>query len=303
MPKKPTPTKHTHTNFSKFLITVIIFLSVVVLALFSVLWEQMYEVEDMIPKEEPMMVESNIEIEDPSLPELSTNINSEEISQSTGEEWTGEITLAPTNKNRFDKSNTQFCGGNGIQYIKRIEGKQEFDEVMYISNRNLFDEEKTLQRFNSIDKFINNNIEVLTADKINTDKPIAEISNQVNEQYFTEFKILGSTSFPCEFYGFGEFSLIPFSINYPGADSAFIFERGVFAKKSDNYIYLEKIRNEDIINLRVKYSNECNEEGVSFEGMDPRNTICVNQKLSRDSGYKQIITDQAQSLIETFKLQ
>ncbi|NJL96527.1 hypothetical protein HC766_05765 [Candidatus Gracilibacteria bacterium] len=33
MPKKPNPTKHTHTNFSKFLTTIVIFLSIVVLVL------------------------------------------------------------------------------------------------------------------------------------------------------------------------------------------------------------------------------------------------------------------------------
>ncbi|NJL96524.1 hypothetical protein HC864_01750 [Candidatus Gracilibacteria bacterium] len=55
--QKTTQTKkenldHQHENFSKFLITVVIFLGIVVLALFSILWEQMYENGDSSQKKE-----------------------------------------------------------------------------------------------------------------------------------------------------------------------------------------------------------------------------------------------------------
>jgi len=48
---KPNLEKH-HENFSKFLITVIIFLGIMVLILFSVLWDQMYENGDYGSKRE-----------------------------------------------------------------------------------------------------------------------------------------------------------------------------------------------------------------------------------------------------------
>ncbi|NJK71344.1 MAG: hypothetical protein HC932_03780 [Thermales bacterium] len=72
MPKKPNPTKHTHTNFSKFLTTIVIFLSIMVLILSWLVFQNF--VQDS--KDNTIIIsqteEAIINNEDPRAPELST---------------------------------------------------------------------------------------------------------------------------------------------------------------------------------------------------------------------------------------
>lgn len=79
--KKITKEKE-YKNYAKFLVTVVIFLSIIILCLFTILNSPNFKKSDKQVKENVIIEESNIDTLDPQLPLLETNISTEEVKNS-----------------------------------------------------------------------------------------------------------------------------------------------------------------------------------------------------------------------------
>ncbi len=74
-----------HENFAKFLITIIIFLSVIILLGAGLVYKKAYKLEYKKDKTE-MMEEANVNVVDPIEPQISTDVSTDEIESSNSEE-------------------------------------------------------------------------------------------------------------------------------------------------------------------------------------------------------------------------
>jgi hypothetical protein len=308
--------KNNHNKFAKFLVVSVIFLSLVVLGLFGGLLALNNNFGDTLNQVD---IPEEVSQTQPVPTQITPNgvmQDTKILEQSDIEKWTGKITLAPANADKFVKDSQRACSifpDNGDVYEVKADANPGFVDRMYISNRNLFNRQENLlendienNKFDKLDKFLDFDGDFLTAEEIQI-KQDFELDRRKFD--FTELSVFTAITRQCEFYGFGDFAVQPAVVDYPKTEKAVVYSSGsiiyVLAKKGDNYILLQSGYSEGdkFYQLVEKYRESCDVE-LEKAGIFEQNVfgkVCLNQKLSVDPAYKSTLLEEASRITELFK--